>query len=97
MRYRTRPSIMAHPLINKKAIGALVQDEFIHSISYSTMALFETYHPPKKNTTLLAKIKELCSIVFDAQNEIFSWETSLIMNSKTFKRCDFSNHVISLR
>ena len=53
--------------------GALVQIEMIHSTTHSTILLFETYHLPDADSSLIEKIQQLWSIIFNSGNEIITW------------------------
>ncbi|CAF1480920.1 unnamed protein product [Adineta steineri] len=53
--------------------GALIQIQFVDSINDSTIILIETNFLPAPQTTLFNKIKELCSIIFNNNNDIVSW------------------------
>ncbi|CAF2140332.1 unnamed protein product [Rotaria magnacalcarata] len=55
--------------------GALIQIQFVHSISQSTIILIETNYLPNPQSILFARIEELCSIIFSNNNEIISWGT----------------------
>ncbi len=53
--------------------GALIQIQFIHSITYSTIIIIEVKFLPNPRSMLFMKIKELCRIIFNDHNDIISW------------------------
>jgi len=53
--------------------GALIQIQMIHSTINSTVVLIETFYLPDTQTILYKKIKELCDIIFNNNNEIITW------------------------
>jgi hypothetical protein len=53
--------------------GGLIQIQFIHSMDQSTIILIEANYLPEAHSTPFERIKELCSIIFDNNNEIISW------------------------
>ena len=57
----------------KEKQGALIQVQFIHSVSQSTIILIETDYLPSPRSILFAKIKELCAMIFNNNHEIISW------------------------
>ena len=56
-----------------KTNGALIQIQMIHSTIYSTVLLIETCYLPDTQSILYQKIKNLCDIIFDSNNEIVTW------------------------
>lgn len=53
--------------------GALVQIEMVHSIDRSTVLLLEVNHFPHRHSSQFSKIGDLCLIIFNGTNNIFSW------------------------
>lgn len=53
--------------------GGLIQIQFVHSIDQSTIILIEVNYLPGRQSMLFKRIKELCSIIFDNNNDIISW------------------------
>ena len=53
--------------------GGLIQIQFVHSIDQSTIILIEVNYLPETQSMLFRQIKELCSIIFDNNNDIISW------------------------
>jgi len=68
--------------------GALVQIQFIHSIYNSTVLIIEVNYLPDPTSTLFQKIKELCMIIFNNNNEIIS-RGEFIDEIKHFHYLDF--------
>jgi hypothetical protein len=56
----------------EKQVG-LIQIQFVHSTTDSTIILIETNYLPDPQSNLFTKIKELCGIIFNNNNEIISW------------------------
>jgi hypothetical protein len=54
-------------------VGALIQIEMVHSSSYSTVMLIETFHLADATSSLIDEIKKLWNIIFNSGNEIISW------------------------
>jgi len=53
--------------------GALIQIQMIHPTNNPTVVVIETYYLPDTQTTLYKKVKNLCDIIFNNNNEIITW------------------------
>lgn len=53
--------------------GALIQIQFLHSTSRSTIILIEVNHLPAYETPMFVRIKDLCNTIFSNKHQIISW------------------------